>query len=271
MKPLIITAALTGAETTKAHNPALPITPKEIAEEAYKCYKAGASIIHLHVRDEQGKPTQSVETFKETIDLIKEKCDVIIQISTGGAVGAPIEERMAPLALKPEMATLTAGTVNFGNDVFFNSPQYIKAFAEKMQEYEVKPEIEVFESGMIDNAIRLAKKGLIAEPMHFDFVLGVPGAMVGGIEELLYLSKRLPEGSTWSVAGIGRHELTLGTHAILMGGHVRVGFEDNIYFAKGELAQSNAQLVKRIADLAGILGREIADTSTARKILGLAN
>ena len=269
MKPLIITAALTGAETTKALNPNLPTTPEEIAEAAYECYEAGASIIHLHVRDEQGNPTQSVEVFQKAIKLIKEKCDIIIQISTGGAVGTPADERLAPLSLKPEMATLTAGTVNFGNDVFFNSPQYIKIFAERMLELGVKPEIEVFESGMIDNAIGLAKKGLINTPMHFDLVLGVPGAMVAGIDELLYLSKRLPQGSTWTVAGIGRHELTLGTHAILLGGHVRVGFEDNIYFSKGELAKSNAQLVKRIVDLANILGRQVADVAMAREILGL--
>ncbi len=269
MEPLIITAALTGAETTKEQNPNLPITPEEIAESAFECYKAGASIVHIHVRDKEGKPTQSVDVFRETMELIKKKCDVIIQVTTGGAVGTPAKERMAPLELKPEMATLTTGTVNFGDDVFYNSPEYIKIFAQRMKELNVKPEIEVFESGMIDNAIRLAKEGLIEAPIHFDFVLGVPGAMTGGIEELLYLSKRLPQGSTWTVAGIGRFELPLATHAILMGGNVRVGFEDNIFYEKGVLAKSNAQLVERIAKIAKLLGRPVADVDTARKILGI--
>lgn len=269
MEHLIITAALTGAEVTKEQNPSLPVTPEEIAEEAFKCYQAGASIIHLHVRDEEGKPTQCVEVFKKAIDLIKEKCDVIVQISTGGAVGTPVEDRIAPLSLKPEMATLTAGTVNFGADVFQNTYRDIVAFAKAMKEYGVKPEIEVFEAGMINNAIGLAKRGLLEEPMHFDFVLGVPGAMPAGLEELMFLSNKIPKGSTWTVAGIGRHELPLANYAVLMGGHVRVGFEDNVYFKKGVLAESNAQLVERIVHLANILDRPVADVNTARKILNI--
>lgn len=269
MQPLIITAALTGAEVTKEQNPNLPVTPQEIAEEAYKCYKAGASIIHLHVRDEEGNPTQSVDVFQEVIKLIKEKCDVIVQISTGGAVGTPIEKRSAPLSLKPEMATLTTGTVNFGSDIFQNSFAEIKALANAMKEYNVKPEIEVFEGGMIDNALTLGKLGLVEAPMHFDFVLGVPGALSAGLDELSFLVKKIPVGSSWTVAGIGRHELPMANFAILMGGHVRVGFEDNVYFEKGVLAQSNAQLVERVVDLAKILGRPIADVNIAREILNI--
>ncbi|SHJ80494.1 3-keto-5-aminohexanoate cleavage enzyme [Anaerobranca californiensis DSM 14826] len=269
MQPLIITAALVGAEVTKEQNPNLPITPEEIAQSAYECYQKGASIIHLHVRDKEGKPTQSVEIFKETIDLIKKKCDPIIQISTGGAVGTPVEERIAPLALRPEMATLTTGTVNFGNDVFMNTPQDLVAFARAMKEYGVKPEIEVFEGGMINNALTLVKRGLLDLPLHFDFVLGVPGALTAGIEELLFLKNMLPQGSTWTVAGIGRHELPLANYAILLGGHVRVGFEDNIYYEKGVLAKSNAQLVERIVTLAKILSRPVATVEEARQILNL--
>lgn len=269
MQPLIITAALTGAEVTKEQNPNLPVTPEEIAQEAFNCYKAGASIIHLHVRDKDGQPTQSVEVFQEVINLIKSKCDVIVQISTGGAVGTPIEKRIAPLSLKPEMATLTTGTVNFGSDIFQNSFAEIKALATAMKEYNVKPEIEVFEGGMIDNALTLGKLGLVETPMHFDFVLGVPGALTAGLDELSFLVKKIPAGSTWTVAGIGRHELPMSNFAILMGGHVRVGFEDNVYFEKGVLAQSNTQLVERIVSLAKILGRPIADVNTAREILNI--
>ncbi|SET13967.1 3-keto-5-aminohexanoate cleavage protein [Anaerobranca gottschalkii] len=269
MQPLIITAALVGAEVTKDQNPNLPITPEEIAQSAYECYQAGASIIHLHVRDEEGKPTQSVEIFKKTIGLIKEKCDCIIQISTGGAVGTPVEERIAPLSLRPEMATLTTGTVNFGNDVFMNTPKDLVAFAKAMKAYGVKPEIEVFEGGMINNALALVKRGLLELPLHFDFVLGVPGGLTAGIEELLFLKNMVPQGSTWTVAGIGRHELPLANFAILLGGHVRVGFEDNIYYEKGVLAKSNAQLVERIVTLAKILGRPVATVEQARQILNL--
>jgi 3-keto-5-aminohexanoate cleavage enzyme len=269
VEKLIITAALTGAETTKEQNPNLPVTPQEIADAAYEAEQAGASIIHLHVRDRDGRPTQSVETFRQTISLIQKKCRAIIQVSTGGAVGMTAEERIAPISLKPEMATLTTGTVNFGDGVFLNPPEYIEHFAQKMKENGVKPEIEVFEAGMIKNALALVKKGLIQMPLHFDFVMGVPGGIPGEPRDLVYLVESIPAGSTWTVAGIGRYELTLGAMAIIMGGHVRVGFEDNIYYKKGELAESNAQLVERIVRLAGEFGREVATPDEARAILGI--
>jgi 3-keto-5-aminohexanoate cleavage enzyme len=176
---------------------------------------------------------------------------------------------MQPLRLNPEMATLSAGTSNFGDDVFMNTNEYIEKFAEEMLNRNVKPEIEVFERGMIKNALTFAKKGLLKTPLHFDFVLGVPGACPGEVEDLVYMVSKIPENSTWTVAGIGRYELPLAMHAIAMGGHVRVGFEDNIYFKKGEKAKSNAQLVERIANLAREYGREIATPDEARKILNI--
>ncbi len=267
MEKLIITCAVCGAETTKKDNPNLPITPEEIAQSALQAVEAGASIIHLHVRDDQGKPTMDPAVFGRTRDLVKERTDAIIQFSTGGAVGMPLEERIAPLDLAPEMATLTTGTVNFGRDVFFNPPDYIEALARRMQEKGVKPEIEVFEPGMIKNALFFVRKGLLEMPLHFDLVMGVPGGIPAGVRDLVYLTESLPEESTWSVAGIGRHELTLGTAALVMGGHVRVGFEDNIFYHRGVLAESNAQLVSRIARLAGELGREVATPAEARQIL----
>ena len=270
MQKLIITAAIIGAEVTRDINPNIPLTPAELAEAAYECYKAGASIVHLHARDAAGNPTQDKEVFAEIIRLIKEKCDIIVQISTGGAVTATVDERLAPISLKPEMATLTTGTVNFGNDVFMNSPEYIEKIARALQQNGVKPEVEVFEVGMIQNALNLVKKGLLAEPLHFDFVMGVPGAIPGTFKNLMHLTESIPHGSTWTVAGIGRAELPLATMAIMMGGHVRVGFEDNVYYSRGVLAESNAQLVERIVRLAKELGREVATPGEAREILGIA-
>lgn len=269
MDKLIITVALSGAEVSREDNPNLPVTPAEIAEEAYRCCQAGASIIHLHVRDEDEAATQSGDIFKETIDKIKEKCDPIIQVSTGGAVGMEPEERLQPVYLKPEMATLTTGSVNFGDDVFLNPLAYIEDFAKVMQKHGVKPEVEVFDVGMVNNALQLLKKGLLTEPLHFDFVMGVPGAIPATIQNLLHLVDAIPSSSTWSVAGMGRHELPLGTAAIIMGGHVRVGFEDNIYFEKGVLAESNAQLVERIARVAQIHNRPVASPNQARQVLNL--
>ncbi len=270
MQKLIITAAICGAEGTKQDNPNLPITPLELAREAKLAYEAGASIIHLHVRDEKGEPTQCGKTFDKTIKLIREKCpDVIIQPSTGGAVGMTKEERKQPLDLDVEMATLTTGTVNFGDGVFYNSPEYIEYFASIMQDNNIKPEIEVFEVGMINNALNLLKRGLIEAPLHFDFVMGVPGGIPGTIKNLTLLVETVPEGSTWTVAGIGRSELPLAAAAIIMGGHVRVGFEDNLYYRYKQLAKSNAELVSRVVRLAKELEREIASPHEAREILGL--
>jgi 3-keto-5-aminohexanoate cleavage enzyme len=270
MQKLIITAALIGAEVTKEQNPNLPVSPAEIAEAAYECYKAGASIVHIHARDKDGNPTQDKGIFREIFEGIKAKCDIIVQLSTGGAVTAKVEERIAPIYLKPEMATLTTGTVNFGDDVFFNPPEYVEKIARAIKENGVHPEIEVFEVGMIQNALNLVKKGLVSEPLHFDLVMGVPGAIPGTPKNLLHLVESIPAGSTWTVAGIGRAELPLAVMAILLGGHVRVGFEDNIFYSKGVLAESNAQLVERVVRIAGELGRPVATPDEAREILGIA-
>ncbi|QTA37301.1 3-keto-5-aminohexanoate cleavage protein [Thermosipho ferrireducens] len=269
MEKLIITVAVTGAEVTKEKQPNLPVTPDEIAEEVYKCYLAGASIAHIHARLADGTPTQSYEIYKEIKEKIEKKCNIIFQPSTGGATWHTFEERMQPLLTNPEMATLSAGTCNFGNDVFMNPEEYIEKFAIEMKKRNIKPEIEVFERGMIENALKLVKKGILELPLHFDFVMGVPGAIPGDVSDLVYLVSKIPENCTWSVAGIGKYELPLAVHAIAMGGHVRVGFEDNIYYKKGELASSNAQLVERIVRIAKELGREIATPDEARKILNI--
>lgn len=269
MEKLIITAALTGAEVTREQQPNLPLTPEEIAEAAYQCYIAGASIVHVHARDNEGKPTQNYEVYKTIKEKIAEKCNIIFQPSTGGAVWHTAEERMQPIELSPEMATLSTGTTNFGPEVFMNSEEYIIKFAERMKEMGVKPEIECFERGMIHNAVKYSKMGILKTPLHFDFVLGVPGASPGEARDLLYMLDSIPEGSTWTVAGIGKYEMPLAALAITLGGHVRVGFEDNVYYSKGVLASSNAQLVERVVRIANELGREIASPDEARKILGL--
>lgn len=270
MDPLIITAALIGAEVTRAAQPALPLSPTEIAEAAAEAGQAGASIIHLHVRDAAGRPTQSRDVYAATMALIRQLCpELIIQVSTGGAVGMAAAERLQPVTLAPEMATLTPGSVNFGDDVFLNHPRDIELFARTIAEHGVKPELEIFDTGMIANALRLVKRGLASPPLHFDLVMGVPGGIPGTVANLLHLVSLLPAGSTWSVAGIGAAELPLAAAAIILGGHVRVGFEDNIYYRKGELASSNAQLVARVARLARELERPVATPRQAREILTL--
>lgn len=269
MDRLIITAALTGAETTREHNPNLPITPEEIARAAREARNAGASIVHIHVRDREGNPTQDMDIFRKTCDLIREMTDVIVQISTGGAVGTAPEERLLPLDLKPEMATLTCGTVNFGDDVFENPQPLIEKLATRMMELSTKPELEIFDLGNVANAMRLVRKGLVSPPLYFDFVMGVPGGMPGSAHNLMHMMREIPPDAIWQVAGIGRYELPLGTIAIAAGGHVRVGFEDNIYYSRGVPAESNAQLVARIARIARQVGREVATPDEAREILGI--
>lgn len=269
MQKLIITAALTGAEVTREQQPALPVTPQEIGIAAAECAQAGAAIVHVHARLPDGTPTQDKEVYRQIIAEVKQRCDVIVQVSTGGALGMSAAERLAPVTLQPEMATLSMGSVNFGGDVFMNHPDDMAAFATAMRAHGVKPELEIFDSGMLTTACRWLAKGVLDSPAHFDLVLGVPGAMAGTPEALMYLRAQLPADATWTVAGIGAAQLPLATLAIVLGGHVRVGFEDNVYYRRGELASSNAQLVARIARLAKELGREPATPAQARAILGI--
>lgn len=271
MEKLIITAAISGAEVTKEHNPVVPYTIEECVREAKSAYDAGASIIHLHVRTDEGKPTQDKNRFKEVMDAIRVVCpDAIIQPSTGGAVGMTNDERLQPTELNPEMATLDCGTLNFGGDeIFENTENTIKYFGEKMIERNIKPELEVFDKSMIDMALRLHKKGFIKAPMHFDFVMGVNGGISGTLRDFVFLRESIPAGSTYTVAGVGRFEFTLATAAIIDGGHVRVGLEDNLYISKGVLTKSNGELVEKVVRLAKEFGREIATPAEAREILSL--
>lgn len=269
MQPVIITAAMVGAEVTRAQQPHLPITPIEIISAAVACYEAGAAIIHIHVRDAAGNATQDAGLFREVVEGIRARCDVITQVSTGGAVWMSAEERLQSIECRPDMATLTTGTVNFGDGVFKNDRGLVETFARRLREYGIVPEIEIFDVGMLDEAIRLRSMDLITDPIHFDFVMGVPGGLGAEAAHLVHMVRSLPPGSTWSVAGMGRHQLTLGTIALAMGGNVRVGFEDNIYYRKGQLATSNAELVARVARVARELDRPVATPTQAREILQL--
>lgn len=267
--PLVITCALVGAELNRGIYPTLPITPLEIAIAAEEAVKAGATIIHLHVRDREGNPTQSMDVFREASRQIHDRCDCILQYSTGGAVGTPLAERCEPLALKPEMATLSMGTMNFGTEIYENSEETITTIAGKIQEHGILPELEIFDYGMLESVDRFLTGNIIPKRFHVDFVLGIPGGMAATARNLVLLVDRLKENQSWSVAAVGRYQLPLTTQAITMGGHIRVGIEDNIYYRKGELATSNGQLVARMVRIAEELERPVATVAEARDILGL--
>jgi 3-keto-5-aminohexanoate cleavage enzyme len=268
MDPLIITVAPVGAELTPGDTPHLAVTPAALAGVASRCRDAGASIIHVHCRNDDGTNTSDVARFGAAFDAIRAASDVIVQFTTGGAIGMTAEERAAPLALRPEMGTLTCGTVNFGDDVFENSFPIMRGILEAMQRYGVRPELEIFDSGHLSNARRLEREGRLRFPQHVDFVLGVPGGLDASVDHLVALVRELPAGCTWSVAGIGRAQLTMATVAVAMGGHVRVGLEDNIYYSRGRLA-TNEELVARVVRIAAELGRPVATPDQAREILGL--
>lgn len=271
MEKLIITAAICGAEVMKEHNEAVPYRIEEFVREAKESYLAGASIIHLHVREDDGRPTQSKVRFKEVMEAIKKEIpDVIIQPSTGGAVGMGNDERIEVLDLYPEMCTLDCGSVNFGGDeVFINSENDIIYFAEKIYKNGVLPELECFCKSHVDQVLHLYKKGHLKEHLHFSFVLGVVGGQSGEERDFLFLKESIPKEASYSVAGIGRYEFPLAELAIIHGGHVRVGLEDNIYRSKGVKVKGNKELVEQVVALAKKHNREIATASEARTILGL--
>jgi len=268
MEPLIVTVAPVGAELRPDQTPYLPLTPQQLGETAAACQAAGASIIHVHCRTDDGENTHAVARFRDAMQAIRANSDLIVQFSTGGAIGMTPEERAAPLELRPEMATLTCGTVNFGDEIFENGFPLMRGILRAMERYAVTPELEVFDLGHLANAKRLAEEGLLQLPRHVDFVLGVPGGLDASVEHLVACTLGLPEGCTWSVAAIGRMQLPMATAAIAMGGHVRVGLEDNIWYTKGRLAR-NDELVARVARIAENLGRPVATPQEARRILRL--
>jgi 3-keto-5-aminohexanoate cleavage enzyme len=271
---LIITAAIVGAEVTREQNPHVPFTPDEIAIEAAKCREAGASVVHLHARHDDGRATQDRERFARTIEAIRARTDVIVQVSTGGAVGMSIDERCQPLLLRPspDMATLNCGTINFGDDVFVNTRKEIRDVAARIQESGAVPECEVYEVGHLDEAITLHRENRLSPPLHVQFVLGIGGAMAARESAVRYLVAELQAAKiahTWGVAAVGRHQRPMTELAMRMGGHARVGLEDNIYLDKGVLAEGSAPLVARARSYADSIGRKVASPARAREMLGI--
>ena len=256
-----------GAELTRKHYPYLPITPDEIAEAAEGAVNAGATVIHLHVRDKDGQPSQRVDIFKQATTKIRQRCDCIIEYSAGGAVGVSLEERCAPLCLKPEMASLSMGTMNFGKEIFENTEHTIETLARTMISNEIVPEAEIFDLGMLETAFRFSQKGFIPWKFHVGLGFGIPGGMPAAVDTLALIINKLDFEQVWTVGAVSRFQLPMTTHAIAMGGHVRVGIEDNIYYRKGQLAKSNAELIERTVRIAKELERPIATVEQAREIL----
>jgi 3-keto-5-aminohexanoate cleavage enzyme len=267
---IVITCACTGAETTKEQNPALPITTDEVVKTAVEARAAGAAILHLHVRKADGKPTQDPGRFKEVIEAVRRKTDIVIEITTGGAVGDTAEERLRPVALlEPEMASLDCGTVNFGNDYIVNTLPVMREFAATFREHRVRPTLECFDLGHVYASRILVKEGLLDGPLHYGFVLNVPGAVPWSPDNLEAFKRAMPGEADFTVMGIGRASLPAQYGAIAAGGWIRVGFEDNVFFAKGRLAVSNGELVERAARIAKEAQLTPATPDEVRKYLKL--
>lgn len=269
MNPLILTVAGVGAELTPADTPYLPVTPEQIIEAATRVAIQGATIFHLHVRDDAGHPTLDPGRLHLVIEGIRKQCSMLIQVSTGGALSDRLEDRLRVLDLDCEMASLTLGSVNFGTEVFQNPRPLIEALAARMMDRKIKPELEVFDVGMVDEAHHLIAKRLLTPPHHFNIILGGPGWLGATEENLAFILKKLPAGSTWSASGVGRFQKPMITYAIREGGHVRTGLEDNIYLEKGILAKGNQELVGQALELARSHNRRLATINETKQLLGL--
>ena len=272
MNKVIITAAITGSRMLRDTAPYIPITPEEIIRSSVEAWRAGASIVHIHVRDpETGLGCQDLDRFRQVAEALRAETDLILSLTTSGIPGRnlPVAERLCPLALRPELASFDAGSINLGGGVFVNDPAFLNEAARMMKETGVKPEIEVFDLGMLVTALRMRDEGKLDDPLHFQFVLGTPWGAPATPKSLLHLHEHLPDGATWSAIGIGRGYLPMAAMALVMGGHIRVGMEDNIYLDRGVLAKTNAELVERVARIVAAYGRPIASPAEARAILGL--
>lgn len=271
-EPCIITAAITGSQPKKKDNPAVPVTPPEQIESTHEAYEAGAALVHIHVRDENEDPSSDPDLYHQVQEGVLKHCPgMIIQFSTGGR-GRIASERGAMLHHRPDMASLATGSVNFPTSIYENPPDFVEELASSMLEHEVKPEIEVFDVAMLYNAAALAKKGLIKEPLHVQFVMGIPNAMPVRRKLLEFLISELPEvlpGATWSAMGVARFQFEVNKWCLELGGHCRTGLEDNVKFDKDRLAASNAELVQKIVDVAGDYDRRPATPAEAREILAL--
>lgn len=271
-EPCIITVAITGAVPRKEDNPAVPVTPPEQIESTHEAFEAGASLVHIHVRNEDQSPGSDPEKFAEIQEGVMKHCPgMIIQFSTGGR-GRELSQRGAMLGLRPDMASLATGSVNFPTSIYENPPSFVDELASTMLQYDIKPEIEIFDVAMLYNAASLVKRNLLATPAHVQFVLGIPNALPARRSLLEFLISELNDvlpGATWTAAGIARHQYTVNEWCLELGGHCRTGLEDNIKYDRDRLASSNAELVTKIVDIADEFGRRPATPQEARQILGL--
>jgi len=278
--PVVISCALTGSLTTRSQCPAIPYTPEEIGEEARRAAEAGAAIVHIHARNDDGTPTWSLETFRRILEEVRGRTDVIVNFSTG-SVGIPKEERIAHIReLQPEIAALNMGSMNYAiysstrkefyhDHVFANPFGDIRFFLEAMNEAGVRPEMECFDSGHIGNTRPLIDMGILRAPLQFSLVMGVLGGIPASTRNLVHQVESLPAGAHWQLIGVGLEQWPLCAAALAMGGNIRVGLEDNFYLAAGRMATSNGNLVEKAARLARDLGREVATIARARELLQL--
>lgn len=299
MSKVIITAAITGAIHTPTMTPYLPITPAQIADEAYRAYNAGAAVAHIHVRDpETGQPSSRLELFREVATKVKSRCNIVLCFTTGGGLTMSTRERVAVVPeLQPELASFNTGSLNFGlfhlvsryekfkyeweknylqmteDYIFPNTFKTMREFCAVMKEYGTKPELEVYDSGMINNIAYLVNAGILTKPLYIQFVLGILGGIPATVRSLSFLyestKEALGDNFAWSVCAAGRTQLAMGATALAMGGNVRVGLEDSLYAGKGQLAKSNAEQVEKVVQIAKALSIEPATPDEARQILGL--
>jgi 3-keto-5-aminohexanoate cleavage enzyme len=269
---VIITAAITGSRMMRDIAPYIPLTPEEITQSAIECWQAGAAVVHIHVRDPKtGLGSQDIDLFRRVVEPLREKTDLILSLTTSGIPGRnlSIEERLAPLALKPELASFDAGSINLGGGAFINDPPFLDQAALRMKDAGVKPEIEIFDLGMMITTLRMSREGKLTAPLHFQFVMGTPSGAPATPKAFLHIHDYLPLDATWSNIGIGSGQMPMAMMALIMGGHIRIGMEDSIYVRRGELAKSNAQLVERVVRMVHEYERPTASPAEARKILGL--
>lgn len=271
MSAAVLTAALTGPIASKGDNPALPVTPEEIAADARAASDAGASVVHVHLRDDMGRPTADLDVARRTVELIGEACPALIQLSTGVGLGVPFEDRERLVEVRPAMATLNVCSMTFGDDQFLNPPDKVRRLAARMLELGVKPELELYDTGHVEMALALREEGLLAEPLQFSLVLGVRGGMPATVESIVHVVRRLPPDCVWQVIGIGRSNLAMTAVGLAMGGNARTGMEDTLLLRRGVPADGNGPLVARLADVARALERDVADVAEAASTLGLSS
>lgn len=267
---VVVTVAPTGPIATKQDNPHLPTSPEEIADAVAGAYEAGAAVAHIHLRDEQQRPTADLGIAERVIGLIGERCPILVQLSTGVGLTVPFEDRERLVELKPAMATLNPCTMSFAGGEFRNPPADVRRLAARMRDLGIKPELEIYDTGHLDECLRLRDEGLLEGDLQFSVVMGVRGGMAATPENLMTIVGRLPEGAIWQIIAIGRNNLPLTAIALALGGNARAGMEDTLHLRRGELAGTNAELVERAVTLARGLELEVADADAARRQLGLA-